>query len=360
MNYYHGGDIYSNNVTLDFSVNINPLGMPETAREAAIKGIQLSDRYPDFEQRELKDALAQYLGVSKEDILFGNGAADLIYRLMMVLKPGKVLVPAPSFSEYRSAAVKAGAEVRDFFLREEESFNFTEEVTEEFIQRIGDLPEGSAVFLCNPNNPDGGLIMKDKLARIHDVCEKNSVWLIVDECFLPFFSEEKRYSMLRRKRAKEEHVTHLVVLRAFTKIFGMPGLRLGFLVSENHELISKVKETMTPWEINVPAQMAGAAALRDRDFTEKTRQLIKEERSYLVQELRKLHYTEKVYNPDSAANFILMRVGKGAGDLKEKLLEKNILIRSCSDYRGLDERYYRIAVRTHTENVKLIEEMSIL
>ena len=387
MNYNHGGDIYGNKVILDFSVNINPLGMPDSAKEAALRGVELSTGYPDWEQRELRNVLSKYLDVPGEDILFGNGASDLIYRLMMVLKPKEVLVPDPSFTEYRSAAKKAGAKVLDYILREEDSFSFTDDTVAAFVDRIEHLAAGSVVFLCNPNNPDGSIIPKEKLIQICEACEKRSVWLIVDECFLSFCGKENELTMLRRTTDSDRDLsneisdikatdfcgvkavendttesieTHLVVLRAFTKIFGMPGLRLGYIVTENHGLIRTVRETMTPWDINVPAQMAGTAALKDESFIEETRRTVVQERKYLISEIQKNGLAEKIYNPDSEANFILFRVSQKDINLKERLLEKGILIRSCRDFVGLDERYFRICVRTHEENLKLINEWSQL
>ena len=353
MNYNHGGDIYGNKVNLDFSVNINPLGMPEAAKEAAKRGVDLCIGYPDWDQRELRSSLAQYLDALETNLLFGNGAADIIYRLMQVLKPKKVLVPAPSFSEYRKAAALYGADVEEFFLREEDSFFFTHETEAGFIGSIEELSEGDVVFICNPNNPDGAVINRDMLLRIYDNCEKKKIWLIVDECFLPFFSNEKQYSMIGTGN-------HLIILRAFTKIFGMPGLRLGYMVTENHDLLQAVRNTMTPWDINVPAQMAGVAALKDHGFIEKTRITVSRERKYLISEIRKYGLAEKIYSPESEANFILFRVAEESTDLKERFLRKGILIRSCRDYAGLDERYFRICVRTHEENLRLINEWKSL
>lgn len=406
MNYNHGGDIYGNKVKLDFSVNINPLGMPEKAKEAAKRGVELCTGYPDWDQRELRESLSKYLDVPERNLLFGNGAADLIYRLMQVIRPEKVLVPAPSFSEYSEAAVRSGSEVQKFVLYEKDSFCFTDEALEKFIDQIEKMAAGSAVFLCNPNNPDGGMIPKEMLYRIYGVCERKGIWLIVDECFLPFSSHEEVYSMIPeiRKRSKKRHLTecnrnttkaffntaecsmgsvlksqseivyneknrtidsgfdvengigrHLIILRAFTKIYGMPGLRLGYLVTENQELIKEIRETMTPWEINIPAQMAGVAALSDGDYLKETRQIIKEERKYLIDEILRNRLAEKIYNIESESNFILFRVSQDVTDLKEKLIEKGILIRSCGDFSGLDRRFFRICVRRHEENAELIE-----
>lgn len=406
MNYNHGGDIYGNKVKLDYSVNINPLGMPEKAKEAAKRGVELCTGYPDWDQRELRESLSKYLDVPERNLLFGNGAADLIYRIMQVIRPEKVLVPAPSFSEYREAAIRSGSEVQEFFLYEKDSFCFSDEISEKFINQIENMAAGSAVFLCNPNNPDGGMLPKAMLLRIYEVCEKNSIWLIVDECFLPFSSREEEYSMVPeiRKRSKKKDLTernrnttksfsntaecsmgselrsqsrivyneknrakysgfdaendiwrNLIVLRAFTKIYGMPGLRLGYLVTENQELISRIRENMSPWEINTPAQMAGVAALSDGNYLMETRRIIKEERKFLIDEILRNGLAEKIYNIESEVNFILFRVSQDGADLKEKLIEKGILIRSCRDFSGLDRRFFRICVRKHEENAELIE-----
>ncbi|MDO5833417.1 MAG: histidinol-phosphate transaminase [Lachnospiraceae bacterium] len=355
MNYVHGGDVYRRAVDLDYSVNINPLGMPPRACAAAKHGVDQSTAYPDWKVEKLRDAVVSFLNrkfapVAPEWISFGNGAADLIYRLMQVLRPQQVVVAVPAFAEYSVAAERVGAQVVPVYLPEADDFSFTPAVEAEFIRAIEAAPSGSAVFLCNPNNPDGNVIRAEVLQRIAAACEAHRSWLIVDECFLPFLHSEINYSMVPSLRA----FPHLVILRAFTKIYGMPGLRLGYMLTAAQVLTDAVRATMTPWEINLPAQLAGVAALEEREFVEKTRALIRAERAFLVQTLPSLPYVEKVYVPVSDANFILFRTEKGAPDLKGRLLERSVLIRACGNYEGLDERYYRICVRTHEENLELI------
>lgn len=393
MNYVHGGDVYRRAVDLDYSVNINPLGMPPRACAAAKHGVDQSTAYPDWKVEKLRDAVVSFLNrkfapVASEWITFGNGAADLIYRLMQVLRPQQVVVAAPAFAEYSVAAERVGAQLVPVYLPEAADFSFTPAVEAEFIRAIEAAPSGSAVFLCNPNNPDGNVIRAEVLQRIAAACEAHRSWLIVDECFLPFLRSEINYSMVLSLRA----FPHLVILRAFTKIYGMPGLRLGYMLTAAQVLTDAVRATMTPWEINLPAQLAGVAALEETEFVEKTRALIRAERAFLVQALPTLPYVEKVYVPESDANFILFRTAwngqpvedvkedktahtqplkNSSGeserrqeaeqmaefhsvDLKELLLEKGVLIRACGNYEGLDERYYRICVRTHEENLELI------
>lgn len=409
MNYVHGGDVYRRAVDLDYSVNINPLGMPPRACAAAKHGVDQSTAYPDWKVEKLRDAVVSFLNrkfaavapsaganadisvpsarvraddmaasasagaavavpapgeieaneactgeprtVAPSWISFGNGAADLIYRLMQVLRPQQVIVAAPAFAEYSVAAERVGAQVVPVYLPEADDFSFTPAVEAEFIRAIEVAPSGSAVFLCNPNNPDGNVIRAEVLQRIAAVCEARNSWLIVDECFLPFLRSEINYSMVPSLRA----FPHLVILRAFTKIYGMPGLRLGYMLTAAQALTDAVRATMTPWEINLPAQLAGVAALEESEFVEKTRALIRAERAFLVQTLPSLPYVEKVYVPVSDANFILFRAEQSAPDLKALLLEKGVLIRACGNYEGLDERYYRICVRTHEENLELIQ-----
>ena len=167
---------------------------------------------------------------------------------------------------------------------------------------------------------------------------------------------EQACSMVSSLRA----FPHLVILRAFTKIYGMPGLRLGYMLTAAQALTDAVRATMTPWEINLPAQLAGVAALEESEFVEKTRALIRAERAFLVQTLPSLPYVEKVYVPASDANFILFRTEQTAPDLKALLLEKGVLIRACGNYEGLDDRCYRICVRTHEENLELIRRWCTL
>ena len=464
MNYVHGGDVYRRAVDLDYSVNINPLGMPPRACQAAKHGVDQSTAYPDWKVEKLRDAVVSFLNrkfavvvssaganadigvpfagmrtdataaVAPEWISFGNGAADLIYRLMQVLRPQQVVVAAPAFAEYSVAAERVGAQVVPVYLSEADDFSFTPAVEAAFIHAIERAPSGSAVFLCNPNNPDGNVIRAEVLQRIAAVCEAHHSWLLVDECFLPFLrSDDSTHSSGGQEAGEREaqmpkpisfddsphaaatHFSnaehalrpnelecsmvpslrafeHLVILRAFTKIYGMPGLRLGYMLTATQALTDAVRATMTPWEINLPAQLAGVAALEETEFVEKTRALIRAERAFLVQTLPTLPYVEKVYVPVSDANFILFRTAltqpdcpdgrvrkpelksesdpcvsenrtvftSHSVDLKALLLDRGVLIRACGNYEGLDTRYYRICVRTHEENLELIQRWRAL
>lgn len=339
MDYIHGGDIYRNQVEYDFSVNINPLGMPKGSVKAAKKGVLLSNQYPDYRAEELCKSLAKAKGIKPEQILIGNGAAELIYGFCHGIKGKQGLEAVPCFQEYEKAFLENGKKMKFWNLKEENDFL----LEESFISLITE--EIDVVFLCNPNNPTGKLIPKDLLEKIAEKCEETNTWFCLDECFLPFLVEEKQYSLISRIH----RFPHLMILRAFTKIYGMPGLRLGYAISSNQKLLERTRRTMQPWNTSIPAQMAGVEALKDSNYLKQTREMIQKEKQYLKAELSN-GLAEKVY--DGAANYLFF---KSRVDLKEKLLEKKILIRSCSNYRNLGEGFFRIGIRTHKENQELIQ-----
>lgn len=335
----HGGDCYRNQIEYDFSINVNPLGMPAGCFQAACEGIRLSDRYPDDRGEELCMALAGKEGIPGENILIGNGAAELIYALCYSLRPKKALAVAPCFQEYENALCAAGGKMIYYPLKEENDFR----LDEGFLSAI--TGEAKLVFLCNPGNPTGMLIDQGLLMEVASKCEQTDVWLCVDECFLPFLKKERELTVLE----KLQQFPHLVALRAFTKIYGMPGLRLGYACSGSLKLLEKMKSAMQPWNTSIPAQMAGLAALKnDEKYLEETRRLIGKEREYLTGELAK-GLAEKVY--PSETNFILFKSRK---DLRQLLLKEKILIRDCSNFENLSEGFFRIGIRTHQENQELI------
>lgn len=341
MEYLHGGDIYRNNVEYDFSVNINPLGMPEGSLRAAAGALRLSGAYPDYRGEELCSAIAAAEQVPREQVILGNGAAELIYALCHALRPRKGLAPAPSFQEYEAAVKGAGGSMCFFPLRKENGFLLTQEI----LQNITE--ETDLFFLCNPNNPTGCLTERNFLMQAARKCRETGTWFCLDECFLPFSEEEEQYTM---KHMLEEF-PNMIILRAFTKIYGMPGLRLGYGLTASKELLMRMQGCLQPWNTSLPAQMAGIEALKDGAYLERTRRLIREQRQYLYRELSK-GMADEIY--ESGANFIFFR---GREDWKERLLEQKVLIRACDNFPNLTKGYFRIAVRTPEENKELICRM---
>jgi len=337
--YLHGGDVYHNSVALDFSVNSNPLGMPRRSIGEAVRGVKLSGQYPDYRGEELCRELAVWEKVHPENVLLGNGAAELIYALCVAVKPKKCLTLAPTFQEYAKAVQAMGGQTEFVNLRERDCFQTPDSILAA-VEEDTDI-----VFICNPNNPTGQMTEQSLLFRIAAKCEATGTWLCVDEGFLPFLSDEENYSMKRMMG----RFSRLIVLRAFTKLFGMPGMRLGYMISGNNTILSAVRNSMQPWNTSLPAQLAGIAALQDKEYVEKTRMLVARERTYLCDALRD-GLADKVY--PTYANFILFQARP---DLAKRLLKEGILIRSCGNFRNLSNRYFRIAVRTRKENKRLIE-----
>ena len=335
----HGGDVYRYKGCIDFSANCNPLGTPESVIRAAAKSAARMADYPDVHCQELKGALAVYEGVGQEQLCLGNGAAEVIFSLCLAVRPQKALVPAPTFAEYEQALASVGCEVVHVFLKEEKGFC----IDEEFVQAIR-RERPRMVFLCNPNNPTGVLTSRGSLLQILDACEKTGSLLVLDECFNDFIRDREAYTM---KAYLSDHPA-LFILKAFTKRYAMAGIRLGYGLSADLDLLDRLETVTQPWNVSSLAQAAGVAALKEEDYVEKGRRLIWEEKEYLRKRLTDLGY--RLY--DSQANYVFFYSGR---PLWEACKERGVLIRDCSNYPGLGEGYYRIAVRTHEENLKLIQ-----
>ncbi len=334
MKQIHGGDVYRHPDALDFSSNINPLGTPKDVVAAAAKSLEELEHYPDVFYTELRDSLASYENVPQDFIICGNGAAELIFSLVRALHPRKALLPAPTFAEYRLAlqAVDSGIHtfsMKDFRLGEE----FLKELDETF-----DL-----LFLCNPNNPTGFLIEPDLMRRILERCRSCGIFVMIDECFLDFVDQGEQYTM----KALLSENSELFILKAFTKRYAMAGIRLGYGLCGCLELLQKMERMTQPWNVSIPAQAAGCAALKETEYVRRAQQIVNEQREYLKRQMTELSLT--VY--DSKANYIFFR---GPEDLYERCLEKGILIRDCSNYPGLEDGYFRIAVRMPEENEQLL------
>lgn len=331
-NYTHGGDVYRNPIEYDFSINVNPLGMPLASIQAAHEGIVLTGRYPDYRAEQLCRAIAKAQNIPADRIIPGNGAAELLYVLGQTI-PEKALTIAPTFTGYAEAVAAGGGELT--YASDEQ----------ELLAKMDDSIR--LVFLCNPNNPTGTLFTREQILRVLAKAEALQAYVCVDECFLPFLEEEASYSMLPYL-AKHPR---LLVLRAFTKIYCMAGLRLGYLACGDTELQSRIRAKLQPWNTSIPAQLAGIAALSDTEYLAKTRENLQAERAYLVPRLREL--VAEVY--DGYGNFLLFR---DEPDLKERMLEVGVLIRACGDFEGLDDTYFRIGIRSHSENQEFIRRLA--
>lgn len=332
----HGGE------PLDFSANCNPLGIPAGVPGAVFEAAEKADRYPDPLNRRLRAALSDKIGVPADWLLCGNGAADLIFRLVLAKQPKTALVTAPTFAEYALALETAGCGVLRFRLDSGNDFAVTEDILDWI------APGLDLLFLCNPNNPTGLTIEPGLLRRILEACEKAGTLLVVDECFNGFLDEPSTHSLKGSLRDYD----NLLILDAFTKLYGMAGVRLGYCMTRNEPLLEAMRNAGQPWAVSSLAQAAGVAALRENDYVSRARALVKTERAFLLEELRRLG----IHKSWGQANYIFFYTEPG--DLAARLRTMGILVRDCANYAGLEPGYYRIAVRPHHENLKLIEALS--
>ena len=337
--YTHGGDIYGlAGPVLDFSANQNPLGMPPAVVEAARRAVEEAGRYPDSLCRDLRRAIGARDGVPPEWVCCGNGAADVLFRLVLALGPRRALVTAPTFSEYESAVTAAGGTVLRHPLEAERAFEVERSILEAIDGRV-DL-----VFLCNPNNPTGRAIPGEVLEEILLLCREQEICLVVDECFLRL-CDGGGEGLAPRLR----EFPNLFLLRAFTKSHAIPGLRLGYGLTADPDLPEALYRAGQPWSVSNVAQAAGIAACACPEWPERAMEVIRPERRRLIQTLRARG--ARVW--ESAANYLLFQL-PGVTGLKERLLRRGVLIRSCANYPGLGPDFYRIAVRLPEENDRLL------
>lgn len=337
----HGGEVYSRPVALDFSANINPYGMPPEVAEAVRQSVPLLSQYPDPYCRELVHAIAQHENVPEGMILCGNGAADLIFALCAAEKPRRALLPVPSFSEYRSGLDAAGCEAEFFFLRESDDFALTQDFLPALERFTGEM-----LMLCNPNNPTGQVICRPLMEQILQICREKHIFLFVDECFLDLTDGGDALSLKDQLSSCE----NLLLLKAFTKSYGMAGLRLGYCLCGNPMLLERMGQMSQAWNVSIPAQAAGVAALKQQRFLKQAAAVIQKQRPVMTEALRKMGM--KVI--PSQTNFLLFYSEK---ELREPLQERGILIRSCANYPGLTQGWYRVAVKLPEQNEKLILAM---
>lgn len=337
----HGGDIYShdNKNIIDFSANINPLGMPYLVKKSIIENIELYENYPDSLCRELKLELAKNLNIKNDWLVCGNGAADLIFRLVISRKPKRAMVLAPTFSEYEIALRSFGCKVEHYYLNEENSFR----LYDSFISAL--TPNLDMIFICNPNNPTGLYIEKNLMKKIAEKCKEYSIFLVIDECFVDFLEEEEKVSFIQYI----SDFSNVCILRAFTKMYAMAGIRLGYIICSDINFMEEVENTLQPWSVSTVASKCGVAALKDIDYVIKTKRNTAINRNMLIKFLNEHDF----FTIESKTNFILFKCK--TENFQEKLEDKGILIRSCKNFNGLHSQYYRIAVKSEEDNLYLMK-----
>jgi threonine-phosphate decarboxylase len=351
MNFTHGGNVFAMarsldvapEEILDFSASINPLGPPPGVREAVAAAFDRLGHYPDSGCAELAGALARGHGCAPDNVCVGNGSTELIYLLPRVVAGQRALLVAPTFAEYALALGQAGWEFERFTLSGDDGFSLDVSSLREALTR-----EYGLLYLCNPGNPTGRLYNREEVAEMLDICRRVGTLLVVDEAFIDFCPDESISAPVIESGAG-------VVLRSMTKFYAFPGLRLGYALAAA-PLALRLAELRMPWSVNTLAQAAGLAALADEGFAARSRAFVAEERELLLEGLASLPGV-RVW--PGAANYLLARLEEGmtAAALQERLFAERILVRDCSNFEGLDGRYFRVAVRTRRENQRLLEAL---
>lgn len=343
----HGGNIdeikrnYKIKDLVDFSANINPLGLSKTVKEAMINAIEDVVHYPDITYLDLINRISEFENVEKNNIFLGNGAAEVIFNIVRGLKPKRALLYGPSFSEYREALSSVDCNIDYYVLKDKCNLDLG------ILDMIN--KETDIIFICNPNNPTGALCKRDMIEEIIKASKRKDVTVVIDESFLEFVRNSKEFTLINSLK----HYDNVIIVKSLTKIFAFPGIRLGYGLTKNKEYLEKINKNTISWSVNTIANKAGIAALKESLYIKNTISFVEEENKFLFNNLS-LFKDLKVFK--GYANFIFFKTFKNI-DLKEELLKYGILIRSCENYIGLDMSYYRVAVRSREENIKLIKSL---
>lgn len=376
---FHGGNIYKvfreKNLKeiLDYSSNINPYGIPEGLKKRIIENLEILERYPDPDYVELREKLAHLNKIDMSDIVLGNGATEIIFLFMKVINPKKILIVSPTFGEYERAvkateipgdivSLSCSGDNKNIENKEIEIEYFELKESDDFKLNIGNLKNElekkyDLLIICNPNNPTGKFLKLTQTEEILKECNKYDTKLFIDEAFIEFLADGMKESIINT----EENKKNLFVTRAFTKFFAIPGLRLGYGMYFDKELEQKISEKKEPWSVNNIAEMAGLTVLDDTEYIEKTLKWITKEKIYMYEKLNEISGI-KVY--ETEVNFITGKIdeklfseGLNVKILREKMLEQEILIRDASNFKFLDERFFRLAIKDRESNDRVIEAM---
>ena len=340
----HGGrnSIKSHDLHIvDFSSNITPIGIPSSVKTILKKNLNDIQNYPDLHSSALLSSLRRYTHLPKSNLLVGNGAIEIIYNFSFALLSNKtkVLIPVPTFQEYETATRLYNGKILYF-----KTMDLSENI-DSFVSRI---PQNGCVFLCNPNNPTGKLLPKKQVLSIIKAAKKLSSIVFVDECFIELVPDSNESVISYVKK-----YDNLFVLRSLTKSFGLPGIRIGYAAASKQmiEILQKIK---IPWSVNSLAQNSASIALKNKSHLVKSRSVIKKELKYLKNKIVQL---DGFKCHDSSTNFILIKTRHDSTKLQQKLLKDKILIRDCKNFRGLNNHYIRIAVKSHKDNLKLVRAL---
>ena len=340
MEQVHGGDRDTYEGMTDFSVNVNPFGPGKAVVEAAKAAMGEIGTYPDSGCGRLREALAEEIGVPGEHLIFGNGASELIFTAVLAERPGKAILPVPAYGEYEQALRAVGCEFCYYKKRRETGFA----LEEDFLELLNE--DVDMIFLSSPDSLTGRLTERTMLWKILARCETYGIRMVVDESFLGFVENAESATIL----ADTKRWRKLFILRTFTKMHAIPGIRLGYAVSSDMAFLEWMEQVRQAWSVSAPAQAAGLAALREKQRIKTTREFTTRERKWMEKELDKIG----ISHMESHANYLLIESDK---DLYGLLLEKQIRIRDCREDKGLGRGYFRISMRQRGDNQRLLDAL---
>lgn len=356
MTVEHGGNIfalakelgYERSECLDFSANINPLGISKNLQAGLFRDLDLLTHYPDVHYNQSRQLLADYHGLSSDMVLLANGAVELFYDIARALKPRKVIVLRPTFLEYEQALTQVGAEIAPLVLTEPDyTWNLAD-----ILPLLDNLSQGDMVLLCNPNNPTGTLVDNRLLRDLADILSDRGIHLVLDEAFADFLVDEERYSFVSYLTA----FSNVLIVRSLTKFYAIPGLRLGYALTANPDYLQAIEQVRPPWTVNALAEVALSLIVKDKTYQEDTRGLIASEKAFLYEGLLAL---KDIVPVKPSVNYIFFKY-LGDLDLRGLLRQRKIFIRSCANYPSLTDQHYRIAVRSRQENEQLLASLGQL
>ncbi len=351
--HFHGSDLekiekvygIKKEEIISFSANVNPLGLSPLVKKELAAHIDCLTAYPDREYSELRRVIASYVNSTPENILVGNGSTELISLFGKVCHPKNALIFGPTYSEYEHEITLAGGFSRYFELKESDNFLVNITALKEALKEETDL-----LVICNPNNPTSALISLAEMDEIVSYCEALNINVIVDETYMEFVENFESVTAISLTKKYK----NLVVLRGISKFFASPGLRLGYGVTKNTELIKQIKELQIPWSINSLAEVAGRLMFSDSEYIKQTKDYIAAERKHCYERLLSIP-SLKVYEP--TCNFILCKIIKGtttAQDLFDEAIKEKLMIRDCASFTFLDESFFRFCFMKKEDNDRLI------
>lgn len=353
QNGQHGGEVYrycrENDIPLkdiiDLSANINPFGPSEKVCRAATEEIVNIKHYPDARKRRLTEAAAGYLGLPSECLLFGNGASEILFNLFRFLASGKVMIPVPSFSEYERAAEAAGSSLIFSGLPEKNNRHYLD------YREFDILERGDSLVICSPNNPTGLMYDDETVLGIAEFCSFREINLVIDFSFADFVVGYDFREMMKKLLEYE----NVFMVYSLTKFFSLPGLRIGMLISGSGRM-DRLKTFFDPWNVNSIAQAAGAAALEDREFMDRSMVMLEESKKYLAEKLA--GFADISFKIPAANFFLLSFTAETDLDCLEKFLNnRKIFVRRCENFRGIEGKYLRIAVKEKEKSVLLAKAL---